>query len=130
MTRANFRGLKDAILADPRRRAAFAVERRAMETALSLMALRQARGATQVEVAGAIGVSQANISRIEHQDDLYLSTLRAYVAALGGRLELLAVFPDQTICLDAVGDLEGGVVDAAPRIPAPIAGPAYSSRDE
>lgn len=46
-----------------------------------------------------VEVTQANLSRIEHQDDLYLSTLRGYVEALGGRLELRAVFPDQTVDL-------------------------------
>ncbi|HEX5165267.1 MAG TPA: hypothetical protein VFV93_07725 [Thermomicrobiales bacterium] len=52
---------------------------------------------THREVAETLEVSQANISRIEHEDDLYLSTLSGYVAALGGRLELRAVFPDQTV---------------------------------
>jgi len=46
------------------------------------------------------GDSQPNISRIEHQDDAYLSTLRSYVEALGGRLEVRAVFEDQTVELD------------------------------
>lgn len=42
-------------------------------------------------------VSQANVSRVEHQEDLYLSTLREYVAALGGELELTAVFPESRV---------------------------------
>lgn len=48
--------------------------------------------------------NQANVSRIEHEEDLYLSTLRAYVAALSGELELRAVFPERTVTL-AAGDL-------------------------
>jgi hypothetical protein len=47
-----------------------------------------------------LDVTQANVSRIERQDDLYLSTLGEYVAALGGHLELHAVFPDQVIALE------------------------------
>ncbi|CCF82780.1 hypothetical protein NITHO_1560008 [Nitrolancea hollandica Lb] len=41
-----------------------------------------------------IGTFQANVSRTEHHDDLYLSMLSSYVAALGGHLEVTAVFPD------------------------------------
>ncbi|MBI4261223.1 MAG: XRE family transcriptional regulator [Actinobacteria bacterium] len=46
-------------------------------------------------LAGALGVSQANVSRVEREGDVYLSTLRNYVSALGGKLELRAVFPDE-----------------------------------
>lgn len=52
------------------------------------------RGTTQVALAAALGMSQGNVSRIEHQDDVFLSTLREHVAALGGTLEVAAVFPD------------------------------------
>ena len=71
--------------------------RQAMEDALRLAELREARGATQVEISEVLGVSQANVSQLERRDDLYLSTLQGYVEALGGKLVLLAVFPDQTI---------------------------------
>ena len=43
--------------------------------------------------------NESNVSRVERGQDVYLSTLRSYVEALGGRLELTAVFPDQTITL-------------------------------
>lgn len=72
---------------------------RAIETALALGRLREARAVTQAELAARMAVSQANISRIEHEDDIYLSTLRAYVENLGGRLEISAVFPDATIAI-------------------------------
>ncbi len=68
-----------------------------MRDALELTRLREARGMTQREVAGTLDVSQANILRIEHEDDLYLSTLSGYVAALGDRLKLRAVFPGETV---------------------------------
>lgn len=61
--------------------------------------LRSKLGVTQVEMARQMEVTQANISRIEHEEDLYLSTLRAYVEALGGELQLRAVFPDRTVQL-------------------------------
>jgi transcriptional regulator with XRE-family HTH domain len=61
---------------------------------LGLTDLRESLGVTQAQLAGSLGVSQPNISKIERNDDLYLSTLGGYVAALGGRLEVRAVFPD------------------------------------
>jgi len=61
---------------------------------LSLGELRQGRKITQKEVAEALGVTQANVSRIEREDDLRLSTLEKYAAALGGRLEIHVIFGD------------------------------------
>src|SRR3712207_6736826 len=89
--------------ADPASAARMDEYRRAMEDALALGRLRESRGVTQVTLAGALGVTQANVSRIEHQDDLYLSTLREYVEALGGRLQVAAIFDDQTILLTPPG---------------------------
>lgn len=86
---------------DPVRRARIEDETGAMLDALALAELRVAVGATQVEVAEALATSQANVSRIEHEEDVYLSTLRRYVAALGGELEINAVFPDRTVALVA-----------------------------
>jgi transcriptional regulator with XRE-family HTH domain len=72
-------------------------------TALALGRLRESRAVTQRALADKLAVSQANISRIEHEEDVYISTLRSYVEALGGRLELRAVFDDGTIDIAADG---------------------------
>jgi hypothetical protein len=56
--------------------------------------LRQARQQTQIAVAQRLNIPQGAVSRMEKRSDLLLSTLREYVNALGGRLELRAVFPD------------------------------------
>jgi hypothetical protein len=56
--------------------------------------LRQARQQTQVAVAERLRVGQGAVSRMEKQSDFLLSTLREYVGALGGKLELRVVFPD------------------------------------
>lgn len=100
--RKKFSELSAAIDADPVRRARVESGKRAMYTVLALTELRNARGVTQRDVAGRIHSSQANVSRIEHEEDIYLSTLREYIEALGGHLELRAVFPD------------GEVIDIAP----------------
>jgi transcriptional regulator with XRE-family HTH domain len=57
--------------------------------------LRRAREQTQVQVAKILGISQDSVSRLEQRTDVLLSTLQNYVAALGGRLVLVAKFPDQ-----------------------------------
>lgn len=68
-----------------------------MDAELRLAEVRHRRGISQTTIADALEVSQPNISRIEQEDDVYLSTLARYVAALGGHLEVLAVFPEETI---------------------------------
>lgn len=71
-----------------------------------LQELRERRGTRQGALAEDLDVSQANISRIESQEDLRLSTLERYVEALGGHLEVHAVFDDDDVVL--VGDKVGG----------------------
>jgi transcriptional regulator with XRE-family HTH domain len=70
-----------------------------MEAELQLAEVRRRRGVSQATIAEALEVSQPNVSRIEQQDDVYLSTLARYVAALGGHLEVRAVFPEETVTL-------------------------------
>ena len=62
--------------------------------AMGLAALRQAAELTQVELARTLGVSQAAISRIEQPHDLLLSTLNAYLQAVGGRTRVIVRFAD------------------------------------
>jgi len=64
---------------------------------LRLGELRRGRGISQAAVAESLDVSQPNVSRIEQEGDLRLSTLGRYVAALGGDLELRAVFGDGSV---------------------------------
>lgn len=61
----------------------------------TLQDLRKARDLTQARLAETLGVKQENISRLEKRSDLLLSTLRSYVRAMGGTLELVAKFPDR-----------------------------------
>lgn len=70
------------------------IERRAGELA-TLKDLRHAVERTQEELATSLGVGQDTISRIERRSDMLLSTLRRYVEAMGGKLELVAEFPDR-----------------------------------
>ena len=108
-----FKNLASKIEASPERRARADVRERMYRAAIRLAELRTARGATQSELAEAWEVSQANVSRVERQDDLYLSTLGSYVTALGGHVELTAVFEDETIDLTPLLTKESAESDVA-----------------
>ncbi len=62
----------------------------------SLQRLGQLAGKAQADVAAALRIKQPSVSRIEKQTDMYLSTLRGYVEAPGGELELVVRFPHQS----------------------------------
>jgi transcriptional regulator with XRE-family HTH domain len=69
---------------------------------LTLRALREGVGRTQVEVRESSHIDQADISRLESResfDEYQVSTLQRYLLALGGQLELVAVFGDKKIIL-------------------------------
>jgi transcriptional regulator with XRE-family HTH domain len=82
---------------------------------MALEELRGARQLTQSDMAEMLDVPQSSISRIEQRADMYLSTLRNYIHAVGGELRIQAVFPDGgTVVIDRFGDYEERpyVVDA------------------
>ena len=80
-------------------------------------AVRKARKLTQVELAERLGISQASVSAIETNSDLLLSTLAKYIRALGGEIEMYAVFPEATFNLEPLPPLpaEKPAALAAPR---------------
>jgi hypothetical protein len=66
--------------------------------AMPLHELRRARARSQQMLAQAMETTQPEISRIEQRADMYVSTVRSYVEALGGRLDLVATFADGSSC--------------------------------
>lgn len=80
------------------------IERRVREELLEmdLQEMRKLTGKTQVEVARILEASQGQVSEMEKREDYRLSTLRRYVAALGGELEVIANFGDKRIRLHGV----------------------------
>lgn len=96
--------LRDGLSADARAKAA--VLTNAMERDLSLAELRRARLMTQDQLAADLHVNQASIAKLERRTDMYLSTLRRFVEAMGGELEIVARFPDQPqVRLRGIGEL-------------------------
>ncbi len=79
----------------------------------SLRALRRLAGKAQADIAAALHIKQPSVSRIEKQTDMYLSTLRGYVEAVGGELELIVRLPShKPLRLRQLGDVFGGPSDA------------------
>lgn len=83
----------------PEAQARAAARAEAMLVEMQLQELRKSKGVTQVELAAAMNVEQAAVSKLERREDMYVSTLREYVKALGGELKLVASFPDGDIQL-------------------------------
>jgi transcriptional regulator with XRE-family HTH domain len=84
------------------------VERRAVELA-TLKDLRQAVKRTQEELASSLGVGQDTISRFEQRSDMLISTLKRYVEAMGGRLDLVVRFPNRPpVMLDRIAERAPG----------------------
>lgn len=78
----------------PERRARNAERTAALVAAIDLAELRGARNLTQEELAERLKFSPSNVSRLEHRDDILLSSLRQVVEAMAGELRVEAVFPD------------------------------------
>jgi DNA-binding transcriptional regulator LsrR (DeoR family) len=94
----NFKELREhARSRDPHWDEQVTQRQQAMEDALALAQLRHSRHLTQIQLAEELGISQGNVSRLEGRSDVYLSTLRTYVQALGGQLEITAVFGKERI---------------------------------
>jgi transcriptional regulator with XRE-family HTH domain len=64
---------------------------------MALEELRDALRMTQQELAQTLNVDQSAVSKLEHRTDMYVSTLRRCIAAMGGELEIRAVFPQGTV---------------------------------
>lgn len=99
------KSVMDRLPAERRRR----IEARAEELVAEEMTLRDLRKAsdlTQARMAELLNIGQDSVSRLEHRSDLLLSTLRSYVAAMGGKLELVASFPDRPdVVVSGLADL-------------------------
>lgn len=96
-----------ATLPDARRRKVEARSTELIAEVEGLKALRQLAERSQAEMASVLRIKQPSVHKIEKQTDLYLSTLRRYVEAAGGTLELRVELPGKGIMhLTGVGDLQ------------------------
>ena len=94
MARTKFSELREDVLARPGASERIARARAETLEEIRLYELRHREAVSQATLAGRLEVTQGAISKLEHSDDVRVSTLRQYLEALGARLELVAVFED------------------------------------
>jgi hypothetical protein len=75
---------------------------------LPLLELRKARSLSQEQLAKELQTTQGEISKIEHRTDMYLSTLRNYVEAMGGELDIIARFKDGAVRISTFQAVDNG----------------------
>jgi predicted XRE-type DNA-binding protein len=78
---------------------------RAMLDQMPLNELRQARGLSQKMLAEVLHVKQPSIAKLEKRTDMYISTLRSHIEAMGGELEVVARFPEGTVKISNFSEL-------------------------
>ena len=91
----NFRILQERM--SPERQAQAKAKAEELMAEMALDDLRRARNLTQERLAKALRVNQAAVSKIERRTDMYLSTLENVIRAMGGILEIRAIFPDAVV---------------------------------
>jgi ribosome-binding protein aMBF1 (putative translation factor) len=79
----------------------------AMLREMPLNELRQARGLSQKMLADVLQVQQPSIAKLEKRTDMYISTLRSHIEAMGGELDVVARFPDGNVKISNFSDLGG-----------------------
>lgn len=100
----NFKEIRAKMLPERQER----IEKRTQEllAELPLQELRRARELSQEELAEVLGLNQATISKLERRTDMYLSSLRRFVEAMGGELEISASFPEGRVRIQLLEDLQ------------------------
>lgn len=72
---------------------------------MPLNELRQARGLSQKMIGDVLHIQQPAVAKIEKRTDMYLSTLRSHIQAMGGELDIVARFPDGAVKISNFSDL-------------------------
>lgn len=93
-----FKELEDKM--SPKARAAAESKANQMLAEMPMQELRQARHLSQERMAEILETKQANVSQIERRTDMYISTLRSYIEAMGGQLKIVAHFPDGDVSIN------------------------------
>jgi len=99
-----FSGLRARM--SPQAQARAAAKTQVMLAEMPLNELRQARGLSQKMLADVLHVQQPSIAKMEKRTDMYLSTLRSHIEAMGGQLEIVARFPDGAVRIRNFQDIE------------------------
>ena len=88
----------------PERRARVDARKAELRAAMPLHELRQARAMTQKAIGEALNVKQPAVAKLERRADMYVSNLRAYIEAMGGKLNIVAEFPQGAVTITNFAD--------------------------
>ena len=83
----------------PERRARVDARKAELRATMPLHELRQARAMTQKAIGEALNVNQPAVAKLERRADMYVSNLRAYIEAMGGKLHIVAEFPQGDVTI-------------------------------
>ncbi len=98
-----FSELREKMTPEQRKRSKTKTE--VLKNELALKELRQAMELTQEELANELHVNQAAVSKFESQSDIYISTLRKILFAMGGELRIVAHFDDGDVLINQFDDI-------------------------
>ncbi len=93
----------------PSAREEAAAKTKALLNAMPLQELRHARNLSQEQLAQVLSVKQAAVSKLEKRTDMYISTLRNFIKAMGGDLEIIAKFPDGSVKINQFEDIDAKI---------------------
>ena len=79
---------------------------------VSLNQLREARSLTQANLASILGINQGSVSKMEKRTDMYISTLRSFIQAMGGQLQIKAVFPEGEVQIEQFENVADSSADS------------------
>jgi len=98
-----FKKLVNTLSAESRER----IQKRIVDISgeMALQEVRQAMELTQQQIAHTLCMNQAAISKLEHQSDMYISTLRKFLSAMGGNLRIVASFPEGEVVINQFGKM-------------------------
>lgn len=106
-----FKNLRDNMSAA--RRANISARTKELLDEMPMQDLRRAMQLSQEQIAAELGIKQGSVSKLERRTDLYISTLRRYVEAMGGDLELRANFPEGSVSISSLGEIEESINEPA-----------------
>jgi DNA-binding transcriptional regulator YiaG len=90
----------------PERQRRIDARTRQLHAELPLQKIRKVRHLSQEEVAKVLQVKQGTVSKLERRTDVYISTLRKYIEAMGGTLTIRAEFPEGQVDIVSLGGIE------------------------
>ena len=95
----------------PERRERNAAKTKALLEQMPLYELRQARHQSQADLAKRLHVNQPAVAKMERRTDMYVSNLRRFIESMGGRLEIVAHFPDGSVTITNFSEVEAEDID-------------------